>query len=79
MRVDSQDYDHKYPKDELFRELDDDARIWKIYNDEAEIFDREMVESAGDTLDILLIFVRKTTVFRAGVTTEITRQLYSRR
>jgi hypothetical protein len=29
-----------------------------VYNEEAEIFDKDMIEEAGDILDILLIFVR---------------------
>jgi hypothetical protein len=51
------DYALKYPEDERFHELDEQARIWKIYSDEAAAFDHEMVEELSDSLDILLIFV----------------------
>lgn len=32
-------------------------RVWNVYNDEAEIIDKELLEENGDSLDILLIFV----------------------
>jgi hypothetical protein len=54
---DSPDYELKYEPDELFHEIESDARIWKVYNDEADFLDREMLEGAEDSLDILLIFV----------------------
>jgi hypothetical protein len=54
---DSEDYEQKYPRDKIYHQLDPDALVWRVYNDEAEIFDKEFVESAGDSLDILLVFV----------------------
>jgi hypothetical protein len=52
------DYEQKYPPDAPWHEIDEHARVWMVYNDEAEIFDTDMIEEAGDILDILLIFVR---------------------
>jgi hypothetical protein len=51
-----------YPPDELFHEIDEDARVWYVYNDEAEKLDRDMLEEAGDSLDMLLIFVRPLSI-----------------
>jgi hypothetical protein len=56
--VDSYDYEQKYKADSLFHEIGTHARIWKVYNDESDIIDKEMLENAEDSLDILLIFVR---------------------
>ncbi|KIY63000.1 hypothetical protein CYLTODRAFT_360665, partial [Cylindrobasidium torrendii FP15055 ss-10] len=50
------DYTKKYPPDKRYEELHDDARVWLMYNDEAAIFDSEMVGEAADSLDILLVF-----------------------
>jgi hypothetical protein len=52
------DYEQKYPPDAPFHEINEHARIWNVYNDEIEVLDKDMVEEAGDILDILLIFVR---------------------
>jgi hypothetical protein len=38
--------------------MSDDARVWRVYNDEAERVDAEMVEGWRSILDTLLIFVR---------------------
>ncbi|KIY68960.1 hypothetical protein CYLTODRAFT_350511, partial [Cylindrobasidium torrendii FP15055 ss-10] len=50
------DYTKRYPPDERYKELHDNARIWLVYNDEADIFDADMVGEAADSLDILLVF-----------------------
>ncbi|KIY62852.1 hypothetical protein CYLTODRAFT_162397 [Cylindrobasidium torrendii FP15055 ss-10] len=50
------DYTKKYPRDKRYEELHDDARVWRTYNDEAAIFDTDMVGEAADSLDILLVF-----------------------
>ncbi|KAE9400051.1 hypothetical protein BT96DRAFT_660548 [Gymnopus androsaceus JB14] len=49
-------YKEKYPADERYKEMDPDARVWHVYNDEIEIFDTDMINDAGGSLDILLIF-----------------------
>lgn len=52
------DYELKYAEDEYGQEAGPNARVWKTYLDESEIYDLEKVESWKDTIDILLIFVR---------------------
>jgi hypothetical protein len=52
------DYALKYPEDERYHELDAEARVWRVYGDEATAFDNDMVGELGDSLDILLVFVR---------------------
>ncbi|KAL1751612.1 hypothetical protein FB107DRAFT_185945, partial [Schizophyllum commune] len=32
------------------------ARFWRVYLDEAHIYDAEMIEGWRDTLDVLLVF-----------------------
>ncbi|KIY63953.1 hypothetical protein CYLTODRAFT_328440, partial [Cylindrobasidium torrendii FP15055 ss-10] len=60
------DYTKKYPRDKRYEELHDNARVWLTYNDEAAIFDTEMVGEAADSLDILLVFAG---LFAAVLTT----------
>jgi hypothetical protein len=51
------DYTKKYLPDELGKEASENARVWKVYLDEAEAFDDEMLRGFRDTLDALLVFV----------------------
>ncbi|KAF9060318.1 hypothetical protein BDP27DRAFT_1236997, partial [Rhodocollybia butyracea] len=60
------DYMLKYPEDELYHELGKEARIWRVYNDEATAFDNDMVGELSDNLDILLVFAG---LFSAVLTT----------
>ncbi|KAF9059454.1 hypothetical protein BDP27DRAFT_1385797 [Rhodocollybia butyracea] len=46
----------KYPEDERYHELDEEARIWRVHGDEAAAFDNDMVGELSDSLDILLVF-----------------------
>ncbi|KIY67925.1 hypothetical protein CYLTODRAFT_483053 [Cylindrobasidium torrendii FP15055 ss-10] len=50
------DYEQKYPPDERCHELDENARIWHVYNDEAADFDGDIVIEFGNSLDVLLVF-----------------------
>ncbi|KAF5357610.1 hypothetical protein D9758_007397 [Tetrapyrgos nigripes] len=59
------DYTKKYPVDELGKEVSENARVWKVYLDEAEETDREMLSGFRDTLDALLVFAA---LFSAVVT-----------
>jgi hypothetical protein len=53
------DYYQIYPEDEYDEEFKgDNARVWRVYNDEADRIDAEMVAGWRGTLDTLLIFVR---------------------
>jgi hypothetical protein len=51
------DYELKYPPDEAFHEIGENARVWQVFNDEIEIIDKDVIEEAGNSLDILLLFV----------------------
>ena len=51
------DYEKKYAPDAYGEELSKDARVWSVYNDEAQIVDGEMVRGLNGTLDVLLVFV----------------------
>ncbi|KAH8823661.1 hypothetical protein DL96DRAFT_234353 [Flagelloscypha sp. PMI_526] len=62
----SYNYEEKYPEDAPEQELGEDARVFKVYNDLAEEYDRDMVRGFRDTLDSLLIFA---SLFSAVITT----------
>ncbi|KAL0959294.1 hypothetical protein HGRIS_014559 [Hohenbuehelia grisea] len=64
--VDPRDYERKYPEDPIYEELSENARVWRVYLDEAAAFDADLVEKASDGLDHLLIFAG---LFSAIVTT----------
>jgi hypothetical protein len=55
---DPSDYNQKYPEDDYMEEMSDNARVWRVYNDEADRIDAEMVDGWRSTLDTPLIFVR---------------------
>lgn len=55
--LENYNYRLKYPEDERYHELDEEARVWWVYLDEAIAFDNDMFEKLGDSLDILLVFV----------------------
>ncbi|KAH8822346.1 hypothetical protein DL96DRAFT_1620797 [Flagelloscypha sp. PMI_526] len=60
------DYDAKYPEDPPGQEASDNARVWMICNEEAEIYDADMLRGFRDTIDSLLVFAA---LFSAVVTT----------
>ncbi|TFY69957.1 hypothetical protein EVG20_g2923 [Dentipellis fragilis] len=68
------DYEKKYPPDEPFKCLDSNARVWKVYLDEAKMMDDDMVEAWRDTIDLLLIFAG---LFSAVVTTLVVQSSQS--
>lgn len=51
------DYEAKYPEDEPFHEADENARVWHVYMDQAEVYDAKMTADMRDALDVLLVFV----------------------
>ncbi|KAA1466027.1 hypothetical protein DENSPDRAFT_7912 [Dentipellis sp. KUC8613] len=63
---DLHNYEQKYPPDEMGEELGPNARIWRVYLDEAEAFDNDMINGWKDTIDVLLVFAG---LFSAVVTT----------
>ena len=52
-------YDQKYPldSDKPGEEYGDNARVWKIYRDEAEEDDTLLVQQYNSIIDVLLVFV----------------------
>ncbi|KAF8145664.1 hypothetical protein K438DRAFT_1433356, partial [Mycena galopus ATCC 62051] len=50
------DYRQKYAEDVPYKELDSEACVWYVYNDESALFDNNMMDECGDNLDVLLIF-----------------------
>lgn len=58
MGGDRYNYEQKYPADEEGKGMDPNARVWRVYNDEASYFDLDMVENIRDTVDVILVFVR---------------------
>ena len=50
-------YEKKYAPDAYGKELGADARVWRVYNDEAQVADGEMVKELNGTTDVLLVFV----------------------
>ncbi|KAH8827226.1 hypothetical protein DL96DRAFT_1803335 [Flagelloscypha sp. PMI_526] len=53
----SYSYEEKYPPDAPLAEADEDVRVWKVYLDEADVFDHDMIRGFRDTTDSLLVFV----------------------
>ena len=51
------DYEQIYEPDKYGQEMGPEARVWRVYLDEAEIYDRELLDGYRDTLDVLLVFV----------------------
>ncbi|KAH8824325.1 hypothetical protein DL96DRAFT_1613736 [Flagelloscypha sp. PMI_526] len=60
------DYDAQYPPDKPGEEAGDNARVWRIYMDEADVYDDDMIRGFRDTIDSLLVFAA---LFSAVVTT----------
>jgi len=60
--VGDDDYTRKYPNDEYGAEMYPDARIWRAYNDERDIADKEYIDDNNATLDGILVFVSQATL-----------------
>ncbi|KAL1713861.1 hypothetical protein EV715DRAFT_187809, partial [Schizophyllum commune] len=63
-------YEQKYAPDAYGEELSARARVWRVYNDESQIADGEMVTGLNGTLDVLLVFAG---LFSAVVTTFVSQ------
>ncbi|KAF8824327.1 hypothetical protein HHX47_DHR8000431 [Lentinula edodes] len=50
------DYQEKYADEPFGEELKDNSRVFKVYLDEAEIFDDDMIRGFRETIDSLLVF-----------------------
>ncbi|KAL1724037.1 hypothetical protein EV715DRAFT_260638 [Schizophyllum commune] len=64
------DYEQKYAPDPHGEGSTHLARVWSVYNDEAQIADRERVDKLNGTLDVLLVFAG---LFSAAVTTFVSQ------
>ncbi|KAL1715807.1 hypothetical protein EV715DRAFT_275500 [Schizophyllum commune] len=60
------DYEQKYEQDEYGKEQGSSARFWRVFLDESQVYDTELIEGWRDTLDVLLVFAG---LFSAVVTT----------
>ncbi|KAA1473306.1 hypothetical protein DENSPDRAFT_802371, partial [Dentipellis sp. KUC8613] len=72
--INPDDYEHKYPPDDFRQCLKPNARVWKVYFDEAKMMDDDMVEAWKDTIDVLLVFAG---LFSAVVTTFVVQSSQS--
>ncbi|KAJ3710102.1 hypothetical protein C8R42DRAFT_548748, partial [Lentinula raphanica] len=68
------DYWEKYAADSVGQQLAENARVWKVYLDEADKKDGELMQGFKDTIDALLIFAA---LFSAVVTSFIISTLSS--
>ncbi|KAG6884300.1 hypothetical protein C0995_010558, partial [Termitomyces sp. Mi166 len=60
------DYTEKYKADKPGEEIEDNARVWNVYLDEAESYDADVIQSFRNIIDGLLVFAA---LFSAVVTT----------
>lgn len=58
MRAGKFDFEDKYPEDPINEEMGPNARVWRAFLDECEVFDADMVTEAREGLDLHLVFVR---------------------
>ncbi|KAL1696317.1 hypothetical protein GGG16DRAFT_121144 [Schizophyllum commune] len=65
-RTNIEDYREIYPDDPYGAEAGQNARVWRVYLDETEQFDNDMIQGFRDTLDVHLVFAA---LFSAVVTT----------
>ena len=56
-------YEELYPPDEYGQEMGPNARVWRVYLDEADLFDKDLLDGYRDSLDVLLVFVSFKSVF----------------
>ncbi|KAK7456347.1 hypothetical protein VKT23_010593 [Stygiomarasmius scandens] len=68
----SYNYEEKYAPDPSGERLSDNARVWKVYLDEAENYDDDMLKGFRDTIDSLLVFAA---LFSAVVTTFVIKTI----
>ncbi|KAJ7595733.1 hypothetical protein C8J56DRAFT_1022286 [Mycena floridula] len=60
------DYEEKYAPDPKGHQAKSNARVWKVYLDESESYDEDILRSFRDTIDALLVFAA---LFSGVVTT----------
>ncbi|TFK95173.1 hypothetical protein BDV98DRAFT_518454, partial [Pterulicium gracile] len=75
MGGDRYNYEQKYPADEEGKGMDPNARVWRVYNDEASYFDLDMVENIRDTVDVILVFAGLFSAIVGGLVTQVSTAL----
>ncbi len=60
--VDPFDYEQKYGEDKPYEEMGETGRMWKTYLSESAKVDADKVMSWTDALDVLLVFVSRTSL-----------------
>ncbi len=76
---DSYDYEQKYPEDAPNEEAASAARVWRMYEDESQNHDANMVEESRDNVDVLLVFVSPVIVLLYFITEPCRRWVSSQR
>lgn len=59
-----------HSRDERGEEMSNNARIWRIYIDEARKFDTVMIDGWNRSLDVLLVFVSAISLAKLEVLTQ---------
>ncbi|TFY74102.1 hypothetical protein EWM64_g9909 [Hericium alpestre] len=57
LQPDDYEQKYKYPPDDINEALGPDARVWRMYLDEAQAFDSNMIEGWKDMINVLLVFM----------------------
>ena len=57
--VANDDYEARLPEDKYGEETAPNARVWRVYNEEAAEYDTVMVGQDRDGLDVMLVFVSR--------------------
>lgn len=64
--VDHLDYQKRFRPDEKGKEKEPNARVWRVYLNEAGQFDLNMIENMRDTVDVFFVFVSGSSHLRSG-------------
>ncbi|KAH7102662.1 hypothetical protein BKA62DRAFT_769517 [Auriculariales sp. MPI-PUGE-AT-0066] len=69
------EFEQKYPVDPIGAELDENARVWKVYKDRANEIDNDTVSEWNDAINFLLVFAGLFAAVMTAFLIEITKQL----
>ncbi|KAH7101889.1 hypothetical protein BKA62DRAFT_701726 [Auriculariales sp. MPI-PUGE-AT-0066] len=69
------EFDRKYPRDRFGQETDENARVWRIYQERAGERDEDLIEGWKETLDVLLVFAGLFSAVCTGFILESHRRL----
>ncbi len=51
------DYETRFPPDPIYKEASENARVFRVYTEEAAKYDALMTDEAREGLDVNLVFV----------------------